>query len=369
MVRRAARQLARLLPAFAAGFALAAGGWGCYLRDDWPYWPGGRVAEYDRRHADGFAGLRSRVILPADAEAAPIGSDMDVLDALSFKGLLGYYGPLPQMRRWDAGPFDPRGLTLQQIITQLDSRSRQKWEVEVDWTFTRLGGGFGAPVREMQAGPAVAAIGDDGRARLEGANVMLMCPNHDPGGRFGLVASLLRPLGVWRGMPSHAAHDADGRAHERLRNRLLPAWRAARSRGTDGLPRFADLRSDHPWEQAISPRQDTGLNGYFFIEIHGDPRQQAAVADELRRLIVTEIVADVTLAGVGGGALGAVVFAGGSGGLGVIRRRRRARGGLCAACGYDLRGSDAGGRCPECGRGIRHNTVRANSDEPRHDVP
>jgi len=33
-----------------------------------------------------------------------------------------------------------------------------------------------------------------------------------------------------------------------------------------------------------------------------------------------------------------------------LRRRRRARRGLCLACGYDLRASDEAGRCPECGR-------------------
>ena len=32
---------------------------------------------------------------------------------------------------------------------------------------------------------------------------------------------------------------------------------------------------------------------------------------------------------------------------GAVRRRRRARGGRCAQCGYDLRASP--GRCPECG--------------------
>jgi hypothetical protein len=34
----------------------------------------------------------------------------------------------------------------------------------------------------------------------------------------------------------------------------------------------------------------------------------------------------------------------------VLRDRRRARRGLCRACGYDLRASE--GRCPECGEGI-----------------
>jgi hypothetical protein len=32
-----------------------------------------------------------------------------------------------------------------------------------------------------------------------------------------------------------------------------------------------------------------------------------------------------------------------------LRRRRRAATGRCTACGYDLRGTRAGGRCPECG--------------------
>ncbi|MEK6702200.1 MAG: hypothetical protein AABZ53_08050, partial [Planctomycetota bacterium] len=33
------------------------------------------------------------------------------------------------------------------------------------------------------------------------------------------------------------------------------------------------------------------------------------------------------------------------------RIRRRARLGLCAACGYDRRGLESGAACPECGKG------------------
>jgi hypothetical protein len=36
----------------------------------------------------------------------------------------------------------------------------------------------------------------------------------------------------------------------------------------------------------------------------------------------------------------------------ILRDRRRRRGGLCPACGYDLRGSE--GVCPECGTPIAH---------------
>ena len=38
--------------------------------------------------------------------------------------------------------------------------------------------------------------------------------------------------------------------------------------------------------------------------------------------------------------------------IAAARRRARAKGGRCPACGYDLRAHAAGGRCPECGAGI-----------------
>ncbi len=36
----------------------------------------------------------------------------------------------------------------------------------------------------------------------------------------------------------------------------------------------------------------------------------------------------------------------------ILRTRRRDRAGLCQHCGYDLRASPQGGRCPECGTSI-----------------
>jgi hypothetical protein len=70
-------------------------------------------------------------------------------------------------------------------------------------------------------------------------------------------------------------------------------------------------------------------------------------------LILFMLVEAVGLLAIG--ALVAAVIVGGLADLWHHRRdfleqRRRARG-LCAGCGYDLRGS--GSRCPECGRPIR----------------
>lgn len=45
-----------------------------------------------------------------------------------------------------------------------------------------------------------------------------------------------------------------------------------------------------------------------------------------------------------------------------LRAMRRAREGLCAACGYDLAGTAAGAVCPECGRGDTQRAQRTIAD-------
>ncbi|MEO6434500.1 MAG: hypothetical protein ABIP55_01910 [Tepidisphaeraceae bacterium] len=70
----------------------------------------------------------------------------------------------------------------------------------------------------------------------------------------------------------------------------------------------------------------------------------------LHRVLPTKVLArgfllNTMLFAAGWFALGALIAA-----PGIIRRRRRARLGLCAGCGYDLRHS--AGVCPECGRAI-----------------
>jgi hypothetical protein len=49
-------------------------------------------------------------------------------------------------------------------------------------------------------------------------------------------------------------------------------------------------------------------------------------------------------------------------GPGVVKRAVRRRRGLCVVCGYDRRGLDVGGVCPECG-GVGRGTDSSQSDE------
>ena len=77
------------------------------------------------------------------------------------------------------------------------------------------------------------------------------------------------------------------------------------------------------------------------------------MADELRRMVVAEVVADTAVAGrAAAAAVAAGVFGITSAVAGRVRRRRRARRGRCAGCGYDLFGSRHSNRCPECGREV-----------------
>ena len=132
----------------------------------------------------------------------------------------------------------------------------------------------------------------------------------------------------------------------------------------DRLPRHS-ARDEHYWpifaladdQEQYGPAtilrlpvlgQAARFDPFLSIQVGGDPRQQAAVADELRRLIIREIIADVAVVGAGGGIVGMMLAVGGVTVAGVVRTRRRRRRGLCTGCGYDLRRSSD--RCPECGR-------------------
>lgn len=46
-------------------------------------------------------------------------------------------------------------------------------------------------------------------------------------------------------------------------------------------------------------------------------------------------------------------------------RERRIRFGLCPSCGYDLRATPDGSRCPECGAEVKKNQPRINTDAHR----
>lgn len=137
-----------------------------------------------------------------------------------------------------------------------------------------------------------------------------------------------------------------------LEQRIRLAWRSGRLRDNSGEPVFAPEQLGRDYEhlgvKLYGPTQKGSSDFYVEVIGSGDPRQQAAVADELRRLIVQEIVADVAVAGILGGLFGAMLSGTAAETVRLVRSRRRIRRGLCPGCGYDVRHSP--NRCPECGR-------------------
>ena len=364
MPTKLARRLSRLLPAFALGFAVAAGGWGFYLRHDWPDWPGGRVAEYDRREADGFAAFR-RMHPPELSGRPPVADDGEAtaaFDAAYIRAVSTIFSLERKQARFPKNPVALAARSFGDVVGDLDCRSRFHWRVALTWDDGRGKGNRGI----MRPAPAYLIYPRDAPPPAMAVIHLNYPADLDVAEGSGRLGSARRLAGIFGFCPpllsttfAGIEHDAGATAHygndgDYATRKLRLAWASRRAQDGAGRPVFdvaADGFRGPPDVTAFQPRANGGVrHTYLSVRIGGAPRQQAAVADELRRLVVTEIVADVATAGVGGGSAGAAIFAVGSAVTRRARRRRRARTGRCVGCGYDLFGSAHSDRCPECGR-------------------
>ena len=352
MFRRIFRSLASLLPAFAAGFAATAGGWAYHLRHNWPDWPGNRVAEYDRQSASGFP-VTADLYLPDEFGIALNDHDVFVrLNTTRTPSHPDFKQPYARERgvsapraasNYPEGAVQLGGRRLSSVTEDLNARSRTYvWTPGLRW-----GGRF-------EARPHVRMAIDGSLPRAMTARIDYPDRSPEPrSSRIGLGTRLASSLERTPVLPSSALRTRSGASPETtaLEKRLEATFRTAVT-----SKQMSEVALEYPSRNvAIQLGPAAGslsaqLPARLGVLMWNHPRGQAAVADELRRLIVLEIVADVTLAGLGGGVASATLFAAGSALAAGIRRRRRRREGLCPQCGYDLRGSAHADRCPECGR-------------------
>jgi len=144
-----------------------------------------------------------------------------------------------------------------------------------------------------------------------------------------------------------ASHPPEGRGVDIITT-VHGALELARLAGAqhDGFPPTTQMHGSSRTRDALRPEPMPDARGGYGIHWQRPTPVPFAGGTTYRRLRISLwlIVPIFALPS----ALAAMLHAGR-----VHRRARRRRNGLCAACGYDLRGSGESTRCPECGAEVK----------------
>lgn len=123
---------------------------------------------------------------------------------------------------------------------------------------------------------------------------------------------------------------------------------------TGGIESTWSDHSQFRWTRSSAPvyagGQGTGIAGFYFYRLPGYPQTYRANGSVMDWWSITVPIWALVLCGMLLPGLQIVR---------ALRLRKRQRGGLCPACGYDLRASPR--RCPECGRDIDEPVARTGA--------